>query len=250
MLEPIKAEKLYNIIIRKITDLIDEEKLGPGDRLPSERDLAAALCVSRASVRQAIVALSAKGIIVMRQGDGNYVSDPTEGKHTLELLGQYLAGSQVDPDAILEVRLLVECEASRLSAIRATDTQIEKLKEIIGRKKLADQNPDVSVNFNKELHFAIAEGAQNKALLRIMEVVWDIMGSNMWPLLKQESVNKHQQKVIHWIQHGEIVNAIIEHNADLAYKAMYNHLFNVKEGIDDVISKPENMGYAHVVEKD
>jgi GntR family transcriptional repressor for pyruvate dehydrogenase complex len=239
MLEPIKVEKLYNIIIRKITDLIDEEKLEPGDRLPSERDLAAALCVSRASVRQAIVALSAKGIIVMRQGDGNYVSDPKEGKHTLELLGQYLAGSQVDPDEILEVRLLVECEAARLSAVRATDAQIEKIKEIIRQKKLADQNSHVNINFNKELHFAIAEGAQNKALLRIMEVVWDIMGSNMWPLLKQESVNKHHQKVTHWIQHEEIVNTIIEHNADLAYKAMYKHLINIKEGIDDIIRKPD-----------
>ncbi|MDR3193197.1 MAG: GntR family transcriptional regulator, partial [Treponema sp.] len=117
MLEPIKTEKLYNVIMRRITEFIREQKLESGDKLPPERELAIALSVSRASVRQAITALAAQGIITMRHGDGNYISK-TGGNGLLELFGHFLAGAQINPDEILEVRLMLECEAARLCALR------------------------------------------------------------------------------------------------------------------------------------
>ena len=236
MLEPIKTEKLYNIIMRRITDLINEENLGPGDRLPSERELATVLSVSRASVRQAIAALSAKGVVVMRQGDGTYVSNPNGNGHILELFGQFLAGSQIKPDEILEVRMLVECEAARLCALRADDAQLAKIRDILERKRVEDERGD-NANLNQELHFAVAEGARNKALLRITEVIWDIMGSNMWPLLKRETTSLYQQRELHRLQHEEILNALYAHDETRAYNAMYNHLRSIKEDMDDVMSK-------------
>jgi GntR family transcriptional repressor for pyruvate dehydrogenase complex len=244
ILEPIRTEKLYNVIMRRITDLINEQKLEPGDRLPPERELAAALSVSRASVRQAITALSAKGILVMRQGDGNYVSNPQEKGSPLELFSRYLADSQIDPDEILEVRILVECEAVRFSALRASDAQIANMWDIIEQKKLADrQRNSVNINFNKALHFAIAEGAQNKALLSIIEMIWDFMGSNLWPLLKQESASQPNQRNLHWIHHEEIVKAITNRDPELAGKAMYNHLITIKGGIDDLMRTPARLDH-------
>jgi GntR family transcriptional repressor for pyruvate dehydrogenase complex len=239
MLEPIKTEKLYNIIVRKISGLIKEQKLESGDRLPSERELAAALSVSRASVRQAIAALSAKGILVMRQGDGTYVSDPKGTRHTLELFGKFLAGFQIDPDEILEIRIIVECEAARFCAVRADARQIKKLQGILEKKKKTDKKKESKYfPFNHDLHFAIVEGAHNKALYRIMEVIWDIMGSNMWPLLKKESNNRKKQIELHLDQHEQIVYAICARDGKKAYQEMYNHLVTIEKDIDSIVNRP------------
>jgi GntR family transcriptional repressor for pyruvate dehydrogenase complex len=235
ILEPIKTEKLYDIIVRRISDLINEEKLEPGDRLPSERELAAALAVSRASVRQAIAALSAKGVVVMRQGDGTYVSNQ-EG-HTLELFGKFLAGSQINPDEILEVRIMVECESAKLCALRADDDYLRSLRDILCRQKKYKPVKGESNTFNRELHTAIALGAKNKALMRIVDVVWDIMSGNMWPLLKRETSQESGQIELHWKQHQKIVDAICGHNAERASKAMYEHLITIKKDMDNLINK-------------
>lgn len=243
MLEPIKTEKLYKVIMRCISKLIDEQKLMPGDKLPSERELALALSVSRASVRQAITALSAKGLLVMRQGDGTYVSDSgAEKGHILELFGEFLVKKQIDPDDILESRILVECEAARLCANRVTDEQCLKIRAIHELKIKSD--PDgtgENVQLNKDLHYAIVKGAQNQILLMFMEVLWHSMEDNMWPLLKKESLSKYEQKQSHDRQHEAIVNAICAHDGDGAYKAMYRHLTSIKVGIEKVMGNQETL---------
>jgi GntR family transcriptional repressor for pyruvate dehydrogenase complex len=238
MLEPIKTEKLYNIIMRRIFDLIKEQKLEPGDRLPSERELAVALSVSRASVRQAIAALSAKGVVKMRQGDGTYVSSVNGDKHTLELFGQFLVGSQIDPFEILEVRIMVECESARLCALRADEAHLKFLKNLLKQSSIGKEGVPPRSTLNVEIHTAIAKGAQNKALLRIMNVVWEIMENNMWPLLKRETSNHVE---LHEKHHREIIAAICDHDADRAYKTMYNHLNSIKEDMDSVINKSANL---------
>ena len=239
MLEPIRIEKLYNVIMRRITEFIKEQNLELGDRLPPERELAAALSVSRASVRQAIIALAAQGIITMRHGDGNYISDYNSDNHTLELFSHFLAGTQINPNEILEVRIMLECEAARLCALRADEKQMALLQDLLERNRIRNGKEDTLNNMNKDLHNAIAAGAGNSALLRIMDVVWDIMGSNMWPLLKKESNNRKKQIELHLDQHEKIVKAICVRNELAAHREMYNHLLTIDEEIDRIISKPQ-----------
>ena len=238
MLEPIKTEKLYNVIMRRITEFIKEQKLELGDRLPPERELAAALSVSRASVRQAITALAAQGIIIMRHGDGNYISDSIGESHNLELFGHFLAGSQINPDEILEVRIMLECEAARLCTLRADEKQLSLLQELLERNRMNKGTDDAINIMNKDLHSAIAIGARNSALLRIMDVVWDIMASNMWPLLKKESNNRKKQIELHLDQHEQIVEAICARDEKRAYGEMYNHLATIEKEIDSLVNEP------------
>jgi GntR family transcriptional repressor for pyruvate dehydrogenase complex len=237
MLKPIKTEKLYNLIMRRITEFIREQKLESGDKLPPERELAIALSVSRASVRQAITALAAQGIVTMRHGDGNYISQTNENG-TLELFGHFLAGAQINPDEILEVRLMLECEAARLCALRADDKHLSVLRNLLERNRMRNGQEDSLSNMNKDLHSAIASGANNSALLRIMDVVWDIMGGNMWPLLKNESNNRKRQIELHLDQHEQIVEAICARDEKKAYQEMYNHLATIEKEMDSIVKKP------------
>jgi GntR family transcriptional repressor for pyruvate dehydrogenase complex len=238
MFEPIKTEKLYNLIMSRITDLIQERKLVSGDKLPPERELAQALSVSRTSIREAMVALAAKGIITMRHGDGNYVSGIDANPHTLELFSQFLAGYQIKPDEILEVRIMLECESARLCARRADDEHLRLLRSLLERTRMQNGDDDSLSNMNKDLHSAIIRGAQNNALLRIMDVVWDIMNGNMWPVLKQESNNRKRQIELHLDQHEMIVAAVCARDAEGACKEMYNHLVTIEQEMIDLINKP------------
>lgn len=236
MLEPIKTEKIYNIIMRQITKLIEEQRLSPGDKLPSERELAAALSVSRSSVRQALAALSAKGMLSMRQGDGTYVANLEESGNTVELFVRYLAGEQINPDEIVEVRIMVECESARLCALRASDEQLAELRNLLERRRIAENRADALEVMNQDLHTAIAVGAHNKALLRIIDAVWDIMSSNMWPWFKSQSNDREQQIKLHLDQHEEIVAAICSRDPRAARSAMRHHLTSIEKEMATIIS--------------
>ena len=229
--------------MRRITDLIKEQKLEFGDRLPPERDLAVALSVSRASVRQAITALAARGIITMRHGDGNYITDINCGtagdNYPLELFGHILAGTQINPDEILEVRIMLECEAARLCALRAENDHLVTLQNLLERNRIRNGKKDSLSKMNKDLHSAIASGASNNALLRIMDVLWDIMGSNMWPFLKKESSDRKRQIELHLDQHERIVEAICARDEKRAYDEMYDHLVTIEREIDTIVNEPK-----------
>ena len=72
MLTPIKNVKVYEIIMKQIKDIVKSGELKRGDKLPSERDLALKLNVSRTSVREAIKALETLGLVQSKHGEGNY----------------------------------------------------------------------------------------------------------------------------------------------------------------------------------
>src|SRR5260370_29991454 len=79
--------RLYEQLAARLLDYVEVTRLGIGDRLPSERDLAEALQVSRASVRQATVALEGRGTLEVRHGDGIYLrSLPNDSCHLMELM--------------------------------------------------------------------------------------------------------------------------------------------------------------------
>jgi GntR family transcriptional repressor for pyruvate dehydrogenase complex len=172
----------------------------------------------------------------MRHGDGNYISDANGDSNALELFGHFLAGSQINPDDILEVRIMLECEAARLCALRADDAQLVSLKNLLERNRMSNRTDDSLSNMNKDLHNAIASGAKNNALLRIMDVVWDIMGSNMWPFLKNESFDRKREIELHLDQHERIVEAICARDEKRARREMYEHLTSIDKEIEIVVS--------------
>ncbi|MBJ2357310.1 FadR/GntR family transcriptional regulator [Sphaerochaeta sp. S2] len=236
MLEPIKTKKIYTLIMQQIQDLIDEKQLKPGDRLPSERDLATALSVSRASVRQAITALATKGLLTVQQGDGTYVTTPSMKADALEALSEQLVDQQISPNEIVETRLLIECECARLCAMRATPEICDQLESLLEHNREARGERASLETMNRDLHDMIALGAQNKALQRIMSDIWTLMNENMWYFLKQKSNDRNMVVEKHLRQHREIVDAIKAHDPQLAKKKMREHLSDIDSSLNTLIS--------------
>ncbi|MEN6447530.1 MAG: FadR/GntR family transcriptional regulator [Syntrophaceae bacterium] len=146
LLEPLKAESLKDVFITRFEDLILTGKIAIGERLPSERELALQLGVSRPVVHDGLVDLAAKGLVTMRPRVGTVVNDyRREGSLAiLTSLINYQEGG-LDPallDSLLDVRELVEIETARLASVNRTKEHLRALRDIL-RKEKASQAGDV-----------------------------------------------------------------------------------------------------------
>jgi GntR family transcriptional repressor for pyruvate dehydrogenase complex len=232
---PIKSEKIYMTVIRQVKGLIENGQLAPGDRLPPERELASMLSVSRASVRQAISALEAQGIVEIRHGEGTYILDASETDRVIESFSRFLVEEQITPEEILETRRIVESESARLCAERASPEHVHRLESLLERRRMEAGRGGALAEMNHELHMAIAEGSRNRSLIKVMEVLLRMMRHNMWPALKEMSERRQERIKEHLDQHERIVEAIGRRSGGDACLWMKRHLETIgREMREDV----------------
>src|SRR5215217_2050530 len=112
---PIIVPQRYEQVVRRLSADIAAGRLAPGERLPSERDLARALGVGRASVREALAALANQGLVETRPGSGSFVADDA----VTALRGGSDLSHDASPSDVLEARALLEPAVARLAASRA-----------------------------------------------------------------------------------------------------------------------------------
>ncbi len=237
MLSPIKTDRLYMIIMDQITQMIDDENLGPGDRLPSERKIAAELSVSRVSVRQAISVLVEKGLLVVRRGGGTYVADHAEKPEIVKDLSIQLAKEQINPAQIAEVRYVIEPEIARLCAINASDEMCRKIENLLDRKRLAEGRGAAYDEMNEDFHMAIAEGSGNPVYVKLMGSINEMMKNNMWKFGKQRSNSRLEVLNLHLDQHEALYGAIAAHDGELAKEIMQQHIGCIESEMSKVFGK-------------
>jgi GntR family transcriptional repressor for pyruvate dehydrogenase complex len=216
-LEPIETqERLYVRVARRIADLVSSGEVSTGDKLPSERDLAEMLQVSRPSIREAMIALEASGVIEVRPGSGIYVADQSRQ------LSAVVADEGIGPFEILEMRLLIEPETCALAAERISDDQLEQLRKIYNEMGRTSGTSEVEA-FDSQFHNLIAEATENTAIART--VSW------LWVLRDQSELSRgfHRLIIKEGVypvldEHTAILKALENRNPDEARKAMRVHL--------------------------
>jgi len=188
-LKPIKTKKIYEEIIEQIRILVVKGDLKPGDRLPSERDLAARLDVSRASVREALSALEMMGLVEIRSGEGTYIK-----KINLDSLVTPLTWVlSMEKDIILElleVRKMLEGQTVSLAAKRATKEDLQDLEDTIETMHEDVQTGQIGEDADLRFHYAIARASKNNILLRLMNAISDTMHHSLKASRVRQS-NRH-----------------------------------------------------------
>jgi len=144
LLKPIKTESLKEVFVTRFEELILSGKLTIGQKLPSERELALQLGVSRPVVHEGLVDLKAKGLVTMRPRVGTVVNDyRKEGSLAmLTSLVQYHNG-RLEPNLLqgmLEMRQLFEVETARLAALRRSEDHLRELFRLLKEEGEADVN--------------------------------------------------------------------------------------------------------------
>ena len=204
--------------IEKIRGLIINGELSPGDRLPSEQDLATMLGISRSSLREAVKALSQAKVLVVRRGDGTYI---TSLSPELLLSGLSFAVDLMQDQTlheVFEVRRLLEPAATALAATRISDAQIEKLRRSLEHMRETD-DPEEMVRRDAEFHAEVVRASGNETLCSIISVISArALRARIW----RASIAGVKSMTLD--QHAAILDALEERDASLASSAAMLHL--------------------------
>lgn len=166
LLKPIKTESLKDICVARFEELILSGKLATGQKLPSERELALQLGVSRPVVHEGLVDLAAKGLVSMRPRVGTVVNDfRKEG--SLSLLTSLVNYHQGRLDSgllssLLEMRMLFEVETARLAALNRSEKHLQDFEQILENQKIVGLDRVQKITkLDFEFHHLIAMATGN-----------------------------------------------------------------------------------------
>lgn len=232
--QPISVQRLYRMIADQIKAKIQSGLYKPGERLPSERELADMLTVSRPSVREALIALEIEGYVDVRVGTGVFVTKPNEQAsvaaiHPKETTVFSNLGDMSVHD-LLEARLLVEPACAELAAKNATPTQLAAMETAM----LALPSSVQPSQHNDTFHLVIAEASANVALASTVQHLWKLAeNSAIFNKLNQHFVGGEVWGIAH-LEHVSLFRAIQKRKPLAARRAMHLHLENIRRrlGLD------------------
>jgi GntR family transcriptional repressor for pyruvate dehydrogenase complex len=225
---PVQRSRLSQQVIVQLCKLIQSGEIGPGDRLPSERDLAEQLAVSRPCLREALRALELSGLIESRHGGGTYVRDfgePGVFSPLVLMLGmtEDLAGE------LGEVRKIFEPAVAMRAAMRADAEDLKALRAVLGRQSdVLDSGGALNelLPLDREFHEVIARASHNQIALRILQLINQLVQQG----LGRVSASLNRSLLAHQ-RHCEIAAAIESHDPRQAHAAMMRHLEEVEDQI-------------------
>ncbi|MBN2285992.1 MAG: FadR family transcriptional regulator [Tissierellales bacterium] len=222
--------KIYQQINKQIQELILGGALKKGDKLPPERQLAEALNVSRASIRESFRSLEIMGLIESRPGEGNFIAscDNAIIFEPLSIMFKLNNGKFRD---ILEIRMILEVEAAGLAAERITDDQLELLQTLMEDLEQSD-NENHSVEIDKKIHYLIAESTGNFLIITMLDAISSLMTDFIANARLIIAKNISEQGRLTKI-HKDVVKALCQKNPRLAQDAMRRHFYSVWESIEN-----------------
>ncbi len=190
----------------------------PGEKLPTEKELAAMLGIGRNSLREAIRALSLLGFVQVKVPDGMFI---TYRNDNFFMRQQKMTRVYSSINVLVEARVVLECGLIRMSALKIKDPIKQELAELLAEME-QDSDYGIWQNYDIKFHMGLADAADNPFLKQTLLVLLD--GINEWIHinLKNEAINPIRQ--LAYIQHKEIFQAVCERNEVQAEERMRLHL--------------------------
>ncbi|WP_258358727.1 FadR/GntR family transcriptional regulator [Moorella sulfitireducens (nom. illeg.)] len=221
-LQPIKTKKIYEEIVEQVKKSLSEGKLMPGERFYSERELSEKLGVSRASVREAIRALTTMGVLEVKPGEGTFVRK-VQNCDIVQPLVMALLLEEQQATYLLEARQILEREIVYLAARRATSEEKEQLVEITRQMGEEMTRGYLQEDTDVKFHLTIAAMSHNPILSRLMYTIADTLAQTLANKRSRLYSDPDNARLL-FEQHNEIVKAIISGAAEPARRAMSKHL--------------------------
>jgi DNA-binding FadR family transcriptional regulator len=237
-LQLVEPKRLYRQIADQLAQLISSGEFPAGARLPAERELAASLGVSRASVREAIISLEMSGLVDVRVGTGIFVSSPPES--ATRLGGDAGPG----PFELLAARKLVEGEIAALAAKNATPADAAALRGSVQRLEAKVTDFSAREAEDRDFHVLLAKATGNGSLELVVEALWN-QRAELWGRLQQHfHTARLAERTIR--DHAAIAGAVADRDSDAARAAMHRHLARVtrefQRGVDNTTRADRGAG--------
>ena len=219
-IKPIRRTSISDQVSMQIKQLILDKDWKPGERIPSETELAELFGVSRVSVREALLKLNAIGLLESRFSGGNYVREVGADIY----LNAIIPAAYVSSNSLLELlefRQVMEAKQAGLAARKAKPEDVARLEEIHKDMVKNAGNLEAFSEADLRFHIELARITQNSLLVACMELIRDVLGENMHKLVAQRGyesgINDHRQ----------ILAAIRENDERRAIQVMDDHVADI-----------------------
>ncbi|WP_437881630.1 FCD domain-containing protein [Pseudomonas sp. LRF_L74] len=239
----VRQRRLSDDIVSQLESMILEGSLKSGERLPAERVLAEQFGVSRPSLREAIQKLAAKGLLISRQGGGNYVASELGATFSDPLLHLLESNSDAQRD-LLEFRHTLEGSCAYYAALRATDADQQRLREAYEELQRC-YAPGSTASRAEEgaadarFHLAIAEASHNAVLLHTIRGLFDLLKRNVVTNIGGMYALRGETRDMLTEQHRALYEAIMTGRAEEARVLSNQHIDYVREVLADVSQREQ-----------
>ncbi|ETK15242.1 pyruvate dehydrogenase complex repressor [Pseudomonas sp. FH4] len=246
--DQVRQRRLSDDIVEQLEGMILEGTLKSGERLPAERALAEQFGVSRPSLREAIQKLAAKGLLVSRQGGGNYVVETLGSTFSDPLLHLLESNPEAQRD-LLEFRQTLEASCAYYAALRATEVDRERLTAAFDALQDCYTRDDEVSRIEEgaadaRFHLAIAEASHNAVLLHTIRGLFDLLKRNVVTNIGGMYQQRTETRDMLINQHRDLYLAIIEGRAEQAREVSTRHLLYVQEVLEEVRQEVQRMARA------
>lgn len=165
------ADVLPAATAQKVKLMIIQRQMKPGDRLPTENELAELFNVSRSTLREAMKFLRAENVVVIRQGSGTFVSAGTGISE--DPLGLHFTNQANLLQNLFETRMLIEPQIAGLAVQRATPQDVRNLEYLVREMDMVQINSTQTAEMDVQFHTAVAECTHNDVLIRVVPIIND-----------------------------------------------------------------------------
>ncbi len=229
--QPVTPEKLSQAVIRQIEKLILRGILRPGERLPPERELAERLNVSRPSLRDAIGALQAAGLLSAKAGAGVYVADVLGSAFAPALVELFARHDEAVFD-YLSFRRDMEGLAAERAATYGSDTDLAVVQAVYDKMEAAHgkRNGDEEAQLDAQFHMAIIEASHNVVMLHMMRSMYELLRGGVF-YNRQVMFKQRTTRAALLDQHRAINDALQGRDATQARAAVEAHLDYVEDAL-------------------
>ena len=232
--QKIELDRVAVSVIIQIEQLILRGIIRPGERLPSERDLAERMGVSRPSLREAISALQDKGLLTTKANAGVFVAELLGAPFSAPLTDLFSTHDEAVFDYI-SFRSDLEGMAAERAANLGSGTDLKVIKAIFDKMQTAHElkDPDQEASLDAEFHMAIIEASHNVFLLHMVRSMFEMLKKGVF-YNRQIMFSRHTTRGALLEQHRAICNAIENRNPKAARKAAEDHMDFIKTCMEEV----------------
>jgi GntR family transcriptional regulator, transcriptional repressor for pyruvate dehydrogenase complex len=229
----VEPEKLSQSVVHQIEQLILRGILRPGERLPSERDMAEKLGVSRPSLRDAIADLATRGLLSTRAGSGVFVAEVLGSAFSPALIELFASHEEAVFDYIA-FRRDMEGMAAERAAKLGSETDLKVISTIFTKMEAAHQKRDPSdeAQLDAEFHMAIIEASHNVIMLHMLRSMFDLLRQGVFYNRQVMFKNRMTREQL-LDQHRSVNAAIQARDPEAARTAVAAHLAYVEQAFHD-----------------
>jgi len=230
---PVSPEKLSTAVVRQVEELILRGVLQPGVRLPSERELAERLGVSRPSLRDAIAQLQEAGLLTAKAGAGVFVADALRSAFSPALAALFARHDEAAMD-YLTFRRDMEGLAAERAARLGSDTDLAVITVIFHKMEQAQNTADAEQEaaLDAQFHMAIIEASHNVVMLHMMRSMYELLRGGVF-YNRQIMFKQQTNRAVLLDQHRAIHDALLARDACAARTAVEAHLSFVERALLD-----------------